>query len=119
MTIFIANIEPRSKEKLLCSWTNDMDTPDSISFFLKSPLHFLGSWQSLGCQVGRIYRILPIKRTVRCGKFSVEGMLAIFCFTAHLNDCRSESVGRYCTFALSLFSLLRRLPHVKGSLIGQ
>ena len=35
-------------------------------------------------------------------------------FTAHLNDCRSEHIGYYCTFALSLFSLLRRLPHVKG-----
>ena len=49
----------------------------------------------------------------------MEGMLAIFRFTAHLNDCRSECIGRHCTFALSLFSLLRRLPHVKRLLIGQ
>ena len=49
----------------------------------------------------------------------MEGMLAIFCFTAHLNDCRSECIGRHCTYALSLFSLLRRLPHVKRLLIGQ
>ena len=35
------------------------------------------------------YRILQINRILqRLGKFSVEGMLAIFCFTAHLNDCR-------------------------------
>ena len=49
-------------------------------------------------------------------------MLAIFSFTAHLNDCRSESIGRYCTFALSLFDLLRRLllqSHMKRSLVGQ
>ena len=46
-------------------------------------------------------------------------MLAIFCFTTHLNDCLSECTGRQCTFALSLFSLLRRLPHVKRLLIGQ
>ena len=49
----------------------------------------------------------------------MEGMLAIFGFTAHLNDCRSECIGRHCTFALSLFSLLRCLPHVKRLLIGQ
>ena len=55
----------------------------------------------------------------RLGKFSEEGMLAVLCFTAHLNDCLSERIGRYCTFALSLFSLLRFLPHVKISLIGQ
>ena len=46
-------------------------------------------------------------------------MLAIFRFTAHLNDCRTECFSRHCTFALSLFSLLRHLPHVKRSLIGQ
>ena len=28
-------------------------------------------------------------------------------------------IGRYCTFMLSMFSLIRRLPHVKRSLIGQ
>ena len=49
----------------------------------------------------------------------MEGMLAIFRFTPLLNDCRSECIGRHCTFALSLFSLLRRLPHVKRLLIGQ
>ena len=49
----------------------------------------------------------------------MEGLLAIFCFTAHLNDCRSEGIGRYCAFKLSLFSLLRRLQHLKRSLIGQ
>ena len=49
----------------------------------------------------------------------MEGMLAIFCCTAHLNDCRLECIGHHCTFALSLFSLLRLLPHVKRSLIGQ
>ena len=49
----------------------------------------------------------------------MEWMLAIFRFTAHLNDCRLEGIGRYCTFALSLFGLFRCLPHVKRSLIGQ
>ena len=34
-------------------------------------------------------------------------MLAIIRFTEALNDCRSERISRYCTFALSLFSLLR------------
>ena len=43
----------------------------------------------------------------------MEGMLAIFRFTAHLHYCRWECIGHHCTFALSLFSLLRRLPHVK------
>ena len=55
----------------------------------------------------------------RLGKFSVEGMLAIIRFTALLNDCRSECISLYCTFALSLFSLPRRSPHVKRLLIGQ
>ena len=32
--------------------------------------------------------------------------MATFRFTAHLNDCRSERNSRYCTYALSLFSLL-------------
>ena len=49
----------------------------------------------------------------------MEGMLAIFRFTAHLNDCRLECIGHNCTFALLLFSLLRHLPHVKRLLIGQ
>ena len=42
------------------------------------------------------YRILPIKRTVRIevGIFSEVGVLTIFRLTAHLNDCRSESIGR-------------------------
>ena len=41
----------------------------------------------------------------------MEGVLAIFQFTAHLNDCQSEG--------LSLFSLLRCLQHLKRLLIGQ
>ena len=61
--------------------------------------------------MGDEYRIRLIKCTVRVevGKFYVEGMLAIFRFTAHLNDCQSKRIGRYCIFSLSLFSLLRRL----------
>ena len=55
----------------------------------------------------------------RLGKFSVEGLLAIFHFTAPLNDCRSERIGRFCSFALSLFSSLRHSWHLKRSLIGQ
>ena len=49
----------------------------------------------------------------------MEGMLAIFHFTAHLNDCRSKCIGRHCTYVLSLFSLLRRLLYVNRSIIGQ
>ena len=38
------------------------------------------------------YHILLISHTVRVelGKFLVEGVPVIFCFTAHLDDCRSE-----------------------------
>ena len=63
------------------------------------------------------YRIRPNNRTVRVevGK----GMLTIIRFTTPLNDCRSERTSRYCTFALSLFSLLRRSPLAKRLLIGQ
>ena len=60
------------------------------------------------------YSIRPIKRT-----FSEVRVLAIFCFTAPLNDCRSERISRYCTFALSLFNLLRRSRHAKRTFIGQ
>ena len=56
---------------------------------------------------------------MQVGNFSEVGVLAIFRFTAPLNDCRSERNGRYCTFALSLFNLLRRSLLVKMSLIGQ
>ena len=31
---------------------------------------------------------------------SLEGMLAISRFTAHINDCRSQSIGRYCALAV-------------------
>ena len=55
----------------------------------------------------------------RLGKFSVEGMMTIIRFTAPLNDCRSQRISRYCTFALLLFSLLRRLQHARRSLLGQ
>ena len=55
----------------------------------------------------------------KLGIFSEVGVLAVFHFTAPLNDCRSEHNGRYCTFALSLFNLLRRSQLVKRSLIGQ
>ena len=49
----------------------------------------------------------------------MEGMLAIFRFAAHLNDCQSECIGQHCTSVLLPFSLLQRLMHVKRSLIGQ
>ena len=39
------------------------------------------------------------------GKFSEVGVMAMFRFTAHLNDCRTECTNRYCTLALSLFNL--------------
>ena len=55
----------------------------------------------------------------KLGNFSEVGVLANFRFTASLNDCLSERDGRYCTFALSLFNLLRRSQLVKRSLIGQ
>ena len=55
----------------------------------------------------------------KLGIFSEVGVLAIFRFTAPLNDCRSERNGRYCTFALSLFNLLRRSQLVKRMLIVQ
>ena len=44
-------------------------------------------------------------------------MLAIIHFTASLNDCWSEHISRYCTFALSLFSLLRCEKIVNWSIV--
>ena len=42
-----------------------------------------------------IYRILPIKRTVRFDFRKID----------HPNECRLGCIGHYLTFALSLFSL--------------
>ena len=55
------------------------------------------------------YRILPIKCTVQVevGNFLWSRDVGNLRFTAHLNDCWSESIGRYCSFALSLFSIVR------------
>ena len=55
----------------------------------------------------------------KLGIFSEVGVLAIIRFTAPLNDCRSERNGHYCTFALSLFNLLRRSQIIKRLLIGK
>ena len=59
---------------------------------------------------------------IEIGNPSEVGVLTIFRLTTHLNDCRSESIGRYCAFALSLFSQLKMfaatIAHVR-SLIGQ
>ena len=66
-----------------------------------------------------VFARLSARCRCKLGNFSLVGVLAIFRFTAPVNDCRSEHYGRYCTFALSLFNLLRRSQIVKRSLIGQ
>ena len=73
------------------------------------------------CSLMCCYRIRPIKRTVRVeiGKIFCRRDVGNHLFYRTLNDCRSERISCYCTFALWLFSLLRRLPHVKRSIIGQ
>ena len=69
-----------------------------------SILLFFGQFQE------KNYRILPISRTV----FSVEGLLAIFCFTTHRNDCQSKCIGRHCWLTLAA-----TIPHVIRLLSGQ
>ena len=93
--------------------------------------HQCGAWEDTDNSGGHehvelhvvihIYRNRPIKRTVQVevGKIFCRRDVGNLLFTAHLNDCQSEHIGRYCTFALSLLSLLRRLAHVKRLLIGQ
>ena len=58
---------------------------------------------------------------IEVGKFFEVGVLAIFRFTAHLNDCRSESIGyfaplRYrCSVSLDICSYNRALEIVNWS----
>ena len=54
-----------------------------------------------------IYHVLPINGTVRVEVGKNFSRRDVGNLTTHLNDCRSESIGRYCAFELSLFSLLR------------
>ena len=68
------------------------------------------------------YHILPINRTVHVevGKiFCGRDVGNLPFYYTHLNDCRSECIRSHCTLALSLFSLIRHMPHVKRSFIGE
>ena len=66
-----------------------------------------------------IFTRLSARCRCKLGNFSEVGVLAIFHLTTPLNDCRMDCNGRYYTYGLSLFNLLRRTQLVKRLLIGQ